>query len=275
MKNRSTKHIFSELNKLSQSDSGKRKLSFKFQSELLNYQPHLKDFSLRHYQLFDELASTLDLQGSIKDLFDGEIVNKTENKQALHHQYRLNQKAPQFNFKKITAPFIKKIKKNGFKNIITFGIGGSYEGPKLLQEFTNKTSLKLNYYFVSGPDRDEFNSVLKPLRGQKNFYIFSSKSLSTDETLSCLTWLGKERNSTNSIVITANLEKANTLGFPENCIVPLPETVGGRYSIWSPISLSAALENNFSNFLNGGLSADKMMLGTSKEDLKYQKVIKI
>jgi len=65
------------------------------------------------------------------------------------------------------------------------------------------------------------------------------------------------------------------LGFPENCIVPLPETVGGRYSIWSPISLSAALENNFSNFLNGGLSADKMMLGTSKEDLKYQKFIKI
>ena len=99
MKNRSTKHIFSELNKLSQSDAGKRKLSFKFQSELLNYQPHLKNFSLQHYQLFDELASTLDLQGSIKDLFDGEIINKTENKQALHHQYRLNQKEPQFNFK--------------------------------------------------------------------------------------------------------------------------------------------------------------------------------
>ena len=93
---------------------------------------------------------------------------------------------------------------------------------------------------------DEFNSKLKPLRGQKNFYIFSSKSLSTDETLLCLKWLGKERDSTNSIVITANSDKANALGFPENSIVPFPETVGGRYSIWSPISLSAALENNFS-----------------------------
>ena len=47
----------------------------------------------------------------------------------------------EFDFKKITEPFIKRIKKDGFKNIITFGIGGSYEGPKLLQEFTNKQSL--------------------------------------------------------------------------------------------------------------------------------------
>ena len=275
MKNRSIKNIFSDLNKLSKSDTGKRKLSFKFQSELLNYQPYLKDFSASHYKLFDELALQLNLQGSINDLFDGGVVNKTENRQALHHQYRFNPKAKEFDFKKITEPFIKRIKKDGFKNIITFGIGGSYEGPKLLQEFTNKQPLKLNYYFISGPDRDEFNSILKPLRGQKNFYIFSSKSLSTDETLSCLKWLGKERDLTNSIVITANSGKANALGFPENCIVQFPETVGGRYSIWSPISMSAAIENNFSTFLKGGLSADKMMLGTSREDLKYQKFIKI
>ena len=275
MKNRSTKSIFLDLKKLSKSSNSKKKLSFKFESEFLHYQPYLKNFSLEHYKLFEELALQLDLQGSINDLFDGEIVNKTENRQALHHQYRLNQKAPEFDFKKITEPFIKKIKKNGFKNIITFGIGGSYEGPKLLQEYTNKQSSKLNYYFVSGPDRDEFNSILKPLRGQKNFYIFSSKSFSTDETLSCLKWLGAKRDSMNSIAITANLEKAKTLGFAKNCIVPFSETVGGRYSIWSPISLSAALENDFSKFLKGGLAADKMILGSTTNDRKYQKFIKI
>ncbi len=275
MKNRTTKSIFSDLKKLSKSQDGERKLSFKFESEFLDYQPYLKGFSSEHYKLFDELGYKLDLKDSINDLFDGEIVNKTENRQALHHQYRINQKAQEFNFKKITEPYIKRIKNDGFKNIITFGIGGSYEGPKLLQEFTNKQSLKFNYYFVSGPDRDEFNSIIKPLSGQKNFYIFSSKSLSTDETLSCLKWLGAERDSKNSIVITANTEKAKTFGFTENCIVPFPETVGGRYSIWSPISLSAALENDFSKFLKGGLSADKMILGTAKKDRQYQKFIKI
>ncbi len=275
MKNRSIKNIFLELKKLSKHDASKRSLSFKFQSEFLSYQPYLKDFSSHHYKLFDELALQFDLQGSIKHLFDGEIVNKTENRQALHHQYRSNQKGIEFDFKKITEPFIQRIKKDGFKNIITFGIGGSYEGPKLLQEFTNRQSLKLNYYFVSGPDRDEFNSILKPLKGQKNFYIFSSKSLSTDETLLCLKWLGKERNSINSMVITANSDKANTLGFPEGSILAFPETIGGRYSIWSPISLSAGLENNFLLFLKGGAAADKMILGTSNKDRQYQKFIKL
>ena len=275
MNNRANKSIFLDLKKLSKSNNSKKKLSFKFESEFLDYQPYLKNFSSHHYKLFNELAHNLDLRGSINDLFNGEIVNKTENQQALHHQYRFNQKGPEFDFKKITGPFIKKIKKDGFKNIITFGIGGSYEGPKLLQEFSNKQSLKLNYYFVSGPDKDEFNTILNPLKGQKNFYIFSSKSLSTDETLTCLKWLGAKRNSENSIVITANTEKAKTLGFAENSIVAFPETVGGRYSIWSPISLSVGLENNFSKFLKGGLSADKMILGNAKRDRHYQKFIKI
>jgi glucose-6-phosphate isomerase len=275
MKNRSTKSIFLDLKKLSKSDNSNKKLSFKFESEFLDYQSYLQNFSSKHYKLFEELALKLNLQDSINDLFNGEIVNKTENRQALHHQYRSNQTTSEFDFKKITEPFIKRIKQDGYKNIITFGIGGSYEGPKLLQEFTNKGSCKFNYYFISGPDKDEFDAILKPISDQKNFYIFSSKSLSTDETLSCLKWLGAKRDSTNSIVITANSEKAKTLGFNENSIVPFPETVGGRYSIWSPISLSAALENNFSKFLKGGLSADKMLLGSTKIDLQYQKFIKI
>ena len=275
MTKRPIQSIFSDLKRLSKQKTFKRKLSFKFESEFLNYQPYLRDFSSQHYEIFEELAYKLGLQHSIDDLFSGQVVNKTENRPALHHQYRIDPTSNDFNFKNITEPFIKKILKEGFTNIITFGIGGSYEGPKLLQEYTFKKSSELNYYFISGPDKDEFNSIVKPLMGQKNFYIFSSKSLSTDETLLCLKWLGKERNESNSIVITANSEKAKTLSFPKNCIVPFPETVGGRYSIWSPISLSVGLENNFSTFLKGGFAADKMMLGTTKKDQQYQKFIKI
>ncbi len=268
-------NAFSDLKKLSKDNTVQRKLSYKFDSKFLSYQPFLKDFSSQHYKIFNELASQLDLQGSLEKLFKGGVVNKTENRPALHHQYRSNQKSRDFNYKKITQPFIRRIKKEGFKNIVTFGIGGSYEGPKLLQEFTKNKSSKLNYFFISGPDKDEFNSILSPLSGQKNFYIFSSKSLSTDETLICLRWLGRERNPTNSLVITSNSKKAVSMGFHENCIVPFPESVGGRYSIWSPISLSVGLENNFSKFLKGGSAADKMILGSSKLDMQYQKFVKI
>ena len=273
--NQSIQSAFLNLKKLSKNKTAKRKLSFKYESEFLNYQPFLKDFSAQHYKIFDDISHQLNLKDSIDDLFTGRIVNNTENRAALHHQYRINQKSEEFNFKKITQPYIRKIKKDGFKNIITFGIGGSYEGPKLLQEFTKTQSSKLNYFFVSGPDKEEFNSTLNPLSKQKNFYIFASKSLSTDETLSCLKWLGHKRNSKNSLVITANSKKAISMGFSEQCIVPFPDSVGGRYSIWSPISLSIGLENNFSLFLKGGSIADKLMLGNSKEDRQYQKFIKI
>jgi glucose-6-phosphate isomerase len=252
-----------------------KKFSFKFQSNFLNYQSHLRDFSSEHYKIFDQLYSELDVRSSIDDLFAGREVNKTEKRAALHHQYRLDSAGDNFNFKKITKPLMQMIKKGGFTNIVTFGIGGSYEGPKLLHEFTQKSSSKFNYYFISGPDKDEFNSVIKSLAGKKNFYIFSSKSLSTDETLTCLKWLGPKRTAKNSIVVTANPEKARSLGFSENTIIPFPETVGGRYSIWSPISLSAAIESNFSEFLKGGFAADKMLLGQSREDRKYQKLIKV
>ena len=110
MNKRSIQKTLLDLKKLSKHKIAKKKLSFKFESEFLNYHSFLKDFSSQHYQIFDELAFQLDLQGSIEDLFSGQVVNKTENKPALHHQYRINQKATDFNFKKITAPFIKRIK---------------------------------------------------------------------------------------------------------------------------------------------------------------------
>ena len=85
MKNRSTKSIFLDLKKLSKSNNGKQKLSFKFESELLDYHSYLKNFSFQHYKLFEELAHQLNLQDSINNLFDGfvcslEIVDFRFNK---------------------------------------------------------------------------------------------------------------------------------------------------------------------------------------------------
>ena len=51
------------------------------------------------------------------------------------------------------------------KNIFVFGIGGSYEGPKLLHEFTET---KDNLFFITGPDKDEFLSLVKPKLKEKN-----------------------------------------------------------------------------------------------------------
>lgn len=274
MNKKRAQQIFNALNTISKKTIQKKKFSFSYKSDFLDYKSYLSDFSAAQYQLFDDLFNELEVQESIQNLFAGAMVNHTENRPALHHLYRVSNPIPEFNFRKICAPLLQQIKKAKYQNIITFGIGGSYEGPKLLQEFSFNPASDISYSFVSGPDKDEFNAIVKPLLGQKNLYIFASKSLATDETLSCLKWLGKNRTEKNSIVITANAKGARDLGFAHTSIVPFPESVGGRYSIWSPISLTAAIENNFMGFLQGGSLADSLINGTSLEARKYQKLIK-
>ena len=274
MNKKRAQQIFNSLNKTSKTVLHKKKFSFSYKSDFLEYKSYLSNFSTEQYHLFDALFNELEVQDSIHSLLAGDIVNQTENRPALHHRYRCPDPTPEFNFRKICAPLITQIKKEKYQNIITFGIGGSYEGPKLLQEFLLNSASNINYSFVSGPDKNEFNAIVKPLFGQKNLYIFASKSLATDETLSCLKWLGKNRTEKNSIVITANSEGARALGFSEASIIPFSESVGGRYSIWSPISLTAGIENNFMSFLQGGGIADSLLSGNSTDARKYQKLIK-
>jgi len=274
MNKKRAQQILNALKNTSKTVPHKKKFSFSYKSDFLEYKSYLSNFSTEQYQLFDTLFNELEVQDSIHSLLAGDIVNQTENRPALHHRYRSPDPTPEFNFRKICAPLIRQIKKDKYQNIITFGIGGSYEGPKLLQEFLLNPASDINYSFVSGPDKHEFNVIVKPLLGQKNLYIFASKSLATDETLSCLKWLGKNRTDKNSIVITANQEGARALGFSRTSIVPFPESVGGRYSIWSPISLTASIENNFMGFLQGGGLVDSLISGSSLDAKKYQKLIK-
>ena len=274
MNKKKAQQIFNALNKASKQALQKKKFSFSYKSDFLEYKSYLSNFSTDQYQLFNALFDGLEIQDSIRSLLNGAIVNQTENRPALHHRYRCSDPTPDFNFKKICAPLLKQIKKDKYQNIITFGIGGSYEGPKLLQEFLLNPASDINYSFVSGPDKHEFNTIVKPLLSQKNLYIFASKSLATEETLSCLKWLEKNRTEKNSIVVTANSKGARALGFSEASIIPFPESVGGRYSIWSPISLTAGIENNFMSFLQGGGIADSLLSGHSTDARKYQKLIK-
>jgi len=274
MNKKNISRISKSLIKAGQQLPSDKKFKFSFDSQHLHYQSYLQSFSSDHYLLLDELYEELAVDKSIDRLFSGDFVNASEERPALHHKYRSSSSEFEFNFKKITQKLSTKINNGKYDNIITFGIGGSYEGPKLLQELCFTPSSTYKYFFVSGPDKDEFNAVVKPLLGQKNFYIFASKSLATDETLSCLHWLGSNRNAQNSLAITSNLNAALKLGFPNSSIALFPESVGGRYSIWSPISLSASLENNFSSFLKGGSQADSLLFSKSTEAKKYKKLLK-
>ena len=161
-----------------------------------------QNYSNDVFQIMDSIYQELKIDSLITALLDGKDVNFTEKRAALHHRYRdLPQKNNEFDSIRASNFLLKKIKENSYKNIFVFGIGGSYEGPKLLHEFTQT---KKNLFFITGPDKDEFLSLVKPRLKEKNLYIFISKSFSTDEVLLSHSWLPKNIINKNLFAITAN-----------------------------------------------------------------------
>ena len=68
------------------------------------------------------------------------------------------------------------------------------------------------------------------------------------------------------IAVTSQPNKAEAFGFSNNNIIPFPNEIGGRYSMWSPISLPAILElgERFIEFLKGGSLADTQFLNDAR-----------
>ena len=107
--------------------------------------------------------------------------------------------------------------------------------------------------------------LLSRLAQEETFFIVSSKSFSTDETLQSLelakNWILQNcKFNDHFIAITSQPNKAKELGF--NNMITFPNEIGGRYSMWSPISLPAILElgKDFIEFLKGGGEADNQLL---------------
>ena len=249
MKDRHLKELKS-LKNLTTSDLFQKRFKLPYLTISSTYQNYSEDV----FEIMDNIYQELKIDSLISALLDGKEVNFTEKKAALHHRYRdLSQKNSDFDSISASNFLLKKIKENSYKNIFVFGIGGSYEGPKLLHEFTET---KENLFFITGPDKDEFLSLVKPRLKEKNLYVFISKSFSTDEVLLSHSWLPKNIVKKNQFAITANRTKAIELGFLEQNVINFPNSIGGRYSIWSQVSSPVLLPNEYRDFLKGAASID-------------------
>ena len=261
-----------------------------FKTNALEYKSLLSGFNKKLFDLFNSHFNSLGITKSIHDLFAGKKINLTEDQSALHHAYReafsnnpnnLISKDLLSDCKKSINDCIalkSSLQERGIKNVVTIGIGGSYEGPKLLIEtLTSPDQRTFNHIFLTGPDVIEFSEIVKPLNQEETFFIVSSKSFSTDETLQSIA-LSKEWSAlrckfdNHFIAVTAQPQKAKNIGFNDHNIINFPKEIGGRYSMWSPISLPAILElgDKFKDFLQGGAEADNQLLS----DASYQDFIK-
>ena len=215
------------------------------------------------------------MNSKINDLFIGKKVNYTEDLAAWHPKYR-----DQYDPKIFDSPSQKEqqVELNNLfdlcksaKNIVTIGIGGSFEGPKMLLENMDTPYKEKNFIFITGSDLSEFRMKTNQLKKEDTIFVISSKSFSTEETIllldQAISW---SRDINKFVAITANKTKAKEYGI--NCVIEFDQQIGGRYSIWSEISILISWLNkeNFDDFMAGGKQADADL----KNNEAYLKFVK-
>ena len=135
-----------------------------FENDFLRYESHLKGFDISIFNEFNSKFEELDVNLKIEDLFTAKHVNYTEDQAALHPKYRAS--SPNWPSKQLSKCIDNGLL-DGILNIIVLGIGGSFEGPKLLVESLIGSNTNLNHLFITGSDPLEFTdktSSLKKLR---------------------------------------------------------------------------------------------------------------
>ena len=227
-------------------------------------------------------ADQIGLQGQIKDLLTGGLVNTSEHRPALHTALRNLDKSPVLHLGQDVMPAIADVwqridglcnKWVGVTDLIHIGIGGSDFGPRLavqaLAHSTNKTNRGMRVHFAANIDSAELSHILERAQANSTKVLIVSKSFSTAETIlnakTIINWF-KAKNLTSSQIqnslfaITSNTKAAESFGIQKENIYPFWDWVGGRFSVWSAVGLPIALQYGFDifkQFLSGANAMDQ------------------
>ncbi len=233
------------------------------------------DYS-RHYlndtalQLFSELADSCGLSSAIDRLISGRIVNFSERRAAWHTMLR----DPEQQTHEITQCFQKMrhseslVNQQGITDIIHVGIGGSYLGPRFLYDaFASMADARIQCHFIANQNIAAIQKLLAFLDPKKTLLIIVSKSFTTVETVAnakkVIIWLQSALPKIwqdQVMAITAEAQRARNLGVLSTNIFPLWDWLGGRFSLWSAVSLSLVFAfgwEMFQKFLSGAYEIDQ------------------
>jgi len=255
------------------------------------------DFSKNH--ITDETLNALchfareqNLSSAIQDLFNGEQINNTEQRPALHTALREPSKASETS-KLVQAAlnkmsdFVKKVHQGqcqGFSgqvidNIVNIGIGGSDLGPRMVAQALSAYHVSsVKVHFVANIDGADLEDTVAQLNPDTTLFIVASKSFTTLETLnnalSARQWVlnagcTEDDLHKHFIAISSNISAASEFGIAEDNIFPMWDWVGGRYSLWSAIGMPIALAigmKSFRELLDGAHKMDKHFAETPLKD---------
>ncbi|HXF99412.1 MAG TPA: glucose-6-phosphate isomerase [Bacteroidota bacterium] len=240
-------------------------------------------------RLLVALARETDVEGWRDRMFTGEKINVTEQRAVLHIALRNRANRPILVDGKDVMPEVNTVLEkmrafseavreerwkgytgNPITDVINIGIGGSDLGPVMVTEALKPYAKKsLRVHFVSNVDGTHLAEVLKRVHPESTLFIISSKTFTTQETLtnarSARAWFLRASGSEASIArhfvaISTNAKEVAAFGIDVNNMFEFWDWVGGRYSLWSAIGLSIAIAigfDNFENLLTGAFEMDE------------------
>lgn len=223
---------------------------------------------------FAALAKTQGLAAKREALFAGELVNPSEGRAAEHSAQR-GQGSPEsvaianalHARMRSLAEAIDAGALGDIRHILHLGIGGSALGPDLVIDALGRGGAAYDVAIVSNVDGAALAGPFELFDPAHTLVVIASKSFTTGETMlnaqSALAWLaagGVADPHGQLVALTADPDKALDFGVDETRILPFPETVGGRYSLWSSIGFPIALAlgwEAFEQLLEGAAAMDR------------------
>ena len=234
------------------------------------------------------LARACDVEGRRAALFAGEAVNLTEGRAVLHPALRAPDGA---SFQALGEPVSAEVEAvraemktyaealrcgnetgatgRRFRTVLHIGIGGSDLGPRLIWDALRPLDPDIDLRFVANIDPRDMAEALAGLDPETTLVIVVSKSFTTQETLlnaqAAKAWLAAalpaEGMAKHFIGVTAAPDKAAAFGCGRT--FAFRDWVGGRYSLWSAVSLSCVIGlgwDAFQGFLDGAAALDRHFL---------------
>merc|ERR1719244_60608 len=210
-------------------------------------------------------------------MFSGQRINFTEDRAVLHVALRNRSNVPMLvdgvdvmpevnrvldHMKQFCGEVIsgswKGYSGKSITDVVNIGIGGSDLGPLMVTEALKPFAIGPEVHFVSNIDGSHMAETLKKLNPETTMFVIASKTFTTQETITNATtaklWFldaAKEesRVALHFVALSTNSEKVKEFGIDENNMFEFWDWVGGRYSLWSAIGMSIALNIGFDNFV--------------------------
>lgn len=223
------------------------------------------------------LATARDVEGVRKRMFAGEPINVTEDRAVLHAALRdfamrdyhvagenISPKVRAEREKmKAFAASVHSGARKGYAGkpldtVVNIGIGGSDLGPLMATEALRPYWLEgRRAFFVSNVDGQHLADTLEACDPETTLFIVASKTFTTQETMtnaaSAKRWFlengGAEADvAKHFVALSTNARAVETFGIDQENMFVFWDWVGGRYSLWSVIGMSIALQVGFENF---------------------------